>query len=82
MAAPYYYVTPALQEAEVFDLLREFAAQSPNWIFDDPPPTYFAMAERLRARGVVGPLWAYFSILQRLGGSFTRAPAAKAESPA
>jgi len=79
---PYYYVTPALQEAEVFDLLREFAAQSPNWIFDDPPPTYFAMAERLRARGVVGPLWAYFSILQRLGGSFTRAPAAKAESPA
>jgi radical SAM superfamily enzyme YgiQ (UPF0313 family) len=69
---PYYYVTPALEETEVFALLREFAAQSPNWIFDDPPPTYFTMAERLRARGVVGPLWAYFSILQRLGAGFTQ----------
>jgi radical SAM superfamily enzyme YgiQ (UPF0313 family) len=70
---PLYYVTPELQEAEVFELLREFGARSPNWIFDDPPPTYFAMADRLRARGVVGPLWAYFSILQRLGGAFTPA---------
>ncbi len=43
----------------------------PNWVFEDPPPTYFKMAERLRARGVVGPLWCYFSIMQRLGGAFS-----------
>ena len=29
---------------------------------------YYQMAERLRARGVVGPLWAYFAMMQRLGG--------------
>jgi radical SAM superfamily enzyme YgiQ (UPF0313 family) len=64
---PFYYVTPNLTEPEVFGILHEATATLPNWIFSDPPPTYFKMAERLRARGVVGPLWSYFAMMQRLG---------------
>jgi len=77
---PYYYLTPALPEAEVFEQLRGFARQSPNWIFDDPPPAYFAMAERLRARGTVGPLWSYLAILQRWGNSLA-GPAESERAP-
>jgi radical SAM superfamily enzyme YgiQ (UPF0313 family) len=65
---PLYYVTPNLTEAEVFGMLHDATGDLPNWIFADPPPTYFKMAERLRARGVIGPLWSYFAMMQRLGG--------------
>lgn len=65
---PYYYLSPEVSEQGVFDALRGMAGEMPNWVFQDPPAAYFAMAERLRARGVVGPLWSYFSIMQRLGG--------------
>jgi radical SAM superfamily enzyme YgiQ (UPF0313 family) len=64
---PFYYVTPDLTEPEVFGMLHDATRDLPNWIFADPPPGYFKMAERLRARGVVGPLWSYFSMMQRLG---------------
>jgi len=50
----------------VFDMLREFAASSPNWIVADPAPEYAKLVERLRRRGVVGPLWSYLSKIQRL----------------
>ncbi|MBI2924879.1 MAG: cobalamin B12-binding domain-containing protein [Verrucomicrobia bacterium] len=63
---PQYYLSPELTEVEVFDQLHEFSRQSPNWIVGDPPPEYVRMAEKLRARGVVGPLWSYFALLQRL----------------
>jgi radical SAM superfamily enzyme YgiQ (UPF0313 family) len=66
---PRYYLSSAVTESGMFDALRGNAREMPNWVFEDPPPTYFKMAERLRARGVVGPLWCYFSIMQRLGGA-------------
>lgn len=62
---PRYYLSPALTEAAVFAHLNGFARQSPNWIVGDPPPRYLEMAERLRKRGVVGPLWSYFALMQR-----------------
>ena len=77
---PYYHLSPALKEAELFAQLRAFTRRSPNWIIDDPPPAYFAMAERLRARGTVGPLWSYLAILQRWGKSLAD-PAETARPP-
>jgi radical SAM superfamily enzyme YgiQ (UPF0313 family) len=73
LLAPHYYLTPALTENDLFEELRQFARQSPNWIIDDPPPEYFAMAERLRVRGTIGPLWSYLAILQRWGNSLAGA---------
>lgn len=66
LLTPAYYVSPALTVEDVFDRLRQFAGQSPNWIVGDPAPSYARLVERLRSRGVAGPLWSYFSMIQRL----------------
>jgi hypothetical protein len=63
---PAYFLAPGLTEAEVFASLQEFSTRSANWIIGDPPPSYLRMVERLRSRGVSGPLWSYFSAIQRL----------------
>ena len=65
---PFYYIAPPLTQKQVMARLSEVAADMPSWIYDDPPPEYYQMAERLRAKGVVGPLWSYFAMMQRLGG--------------
>lgn len=63
---PKYYLAPGLDAETVFAQLREFARQSPNWIVGDPAPAYTSLVARLRSRGVVGPLWSYLSMIQRL----------------
>jgi hypothetical protein len=71
---PHYYVSPALTEDVIFARLRQVEKDMPNWIFGDPPPGYFRLAERLRKKGFVGPLWSYFPMLQRLGNPAETAP--------
>jgi radical SAM superfamily enzyme YgiQ (UPF0313 family) len=66
LLAPAYYLAPGLTEETVFAHLQESARLSPNWIVGDPVPGYTDLIERLRKRGVVGPLWSYFSMVQRL----------------
>jgi radical SAM superfamily enzyme YgiQ (UPF0313 family) len=63
---PHYYVSSAVTEDEVFARLQDFSRRSPSWIVGDPPPRYLELAARLRARGVVGPLWSYWCTAQRL----------------
>jgi radical SAM superfamily enzyme YgiQ (UPF0313 family) len=63
---PVYYLAPGLTEETVFAELKHFARQSPAWIVGDPVPGYLELMERLRKKGVVGPLWSYFPIVQRL----------------
>lgn len=65
LLSPRYYVSPHLSEAGVFRRLEEFARISPNWIVGDPVPGYAGLVERLRKRGVAGPMWSYLSIIQR-----------------
>lgn len=64
--SPKYYLSPQLTEEQIFAQLREFSRLSPNWIAGDLHPNYLNMAECLRAKGVVGPLWSYFATMQRL----------------
>ncbi len=66
LLAPVYYLAPGLTQEEIFDHLRTFARRSANWIAADPNPGYSHVVERLRQRGVVGPLWSYFAMMQRL----------------
>jgi radical SAM superfamily enzyme YgiQ (UPF0313 family) len=73
---PYYYVSSALTENQVFERLRDYSRRSPAWIVGDPPPRYVEMAARLRARGVIGPLWSYWCAAQRLAPGLVRSPAA------
>lgn len=66
LLAPAYYLAPGLTSEAIFEQLQEFARRSPNWIVGDPDPAYAALVERLRQRNVVGPLWSYFAMIQRL----------------
>jgi radical SAM superfamily enzyme YgiQ (UPF0313 family) len=64
---PVYYFAPRLSESAVRARLQEFARAQPNWIIGDTPPAYQNLVQRLRQKGIVGPLWSYFAMLQRLG---------------
>ncbi len=66
LLVPAYYLSPGLTVESVFEQLREFAGHSPNWIIGDPSPDYARLVERLRKRGVIGPLWSYFAMIRRL----------------
>ncbi|HRZ55197.1 MAG TPA: hypothetical protein P5525_07040, partial [Candidatus Paceibacterota bacterium] len=50
----------------ILNSLSDFVRTNPNWIIGEPPPSFLHLVERLRRRGVVGPLWTYFDMLQRL----------------
>jgi radical SAM superfamily enzyme YgiQ (UPF0313 family) len=63
---PAYYLAEGLTQETVFSQLQEFSRLSPNWIAGDPAPAYARLVERLRQRGIAGPLWGYFSMIQRL----------------
>jgi radical SAM superfamily enzyme YgiQ (UPF0313 family) len=63
---PYYYISDALTEDAIFGQLRDFSRKSPSWIVGDPSPRYLELAARLRSRGIIGPLWSYWSAAQRL----------------
>jgi radical SAM superfamily enzyme YgiQ (UPF0313 family) len=66
LLAPAYYLAPGLSLEEISLKLREFAQQSPRWLSGTPSPAFQTLIARLRQRGVVGPLWSYFSMAQRL----------------
>jgi len=40
-------------------------AKSHNWIIGDPPPDFLLTMDKLRKRGVRGPMWEYVELLQR-----------------
>src|SRR5262249_18399783 len=63
---PTYYFSPDLMQHEIFEQLRQFSSCSPNWIAGDPNASYEAAITRLRQRGVVGPLWSYLAMIQRI----------------
>jgi radical SAM superfamily enzyme YgiQ (UPF0313 family) len=66
LLTPAYYLASGLTPESIFEQLQEFARRSPNWIVGDPDPAYQKLVARLRQRGVAGPLWSYFSMIQRL----------------
>ncbi|MEI7731672.1 MAG: lipid biosynthesis B12-binding/radical SAM protein [Verrucomicrobiota bacterium] len=63
---PCYYLAPDLTADQIFDKMRTFTTRSPSWIPGDPQAGYTQLVERLRKRGVTGPLWSYFAALQRI----------------
>lgn len=73
---PIYYISRDFEQTEqVFDHVRCYSRQSPNWIVGDPSPAFISMVARLRQRGVVGPLWSYAAMVQRLWpGGWTTSP--------
>ncbi len=63
---PHFFFSPHLDPDAVAAELKAFSTASPNWIVNEPQPEYYALTRRLRQRGVVGPLWSYLSLMQRV----------------
>ena len=57
---------PGLTAEFIFERLAEFVRTDPNWIIGEPPASVQRLVERIRQRGLVGPLWTCFGMLQRL----------------
>jgi hypothetical protein len=70
LLTPVYYLAPGLTGERVFEQIERFAEHSPNWITGDTTPAYARLVQRLRARGVAGPLWSYFAMVRRLAPAF------------
>lgn len=63
---PHFYLSPELTFEQVAAELQSFSRTSSNWIVTEPGPDYAALAARLRQRGVVGPMWSYLALMQRV----------------
>ncbi|MGZ5441348.1 MAG: lipid biosynthesis B12-binding/radical SAM protein [Thermoanaerobaculia bacterium] len=63
---PHYYFAPGLSGAMVCEELNRFSAAAPEWIVNEPNEQYYALARKLRRRGVAGPLWNHLATLQRM----------------
>ncbi len=57
--SPTYYHAPALTYERMADLLKQFRSRTPRWIVGQPIEEMVTMLGRLRARGVIGPMWEF-----------------------
>ncbi|MFT3868089.1 MAG: lipid biosynthesis B12-binding/radical SAM protein [Nibricoccus sp.] len=62
---PRFYLAPGFTVKDVYARLSQVRTQSHNWIIGDPPPDFLVTMDKLRRRGVRGPMWEYVELLQR-----------------
>ena len=63
---PRFYVEPPLTTPLLMERLRQHQETRHNWVLGDPPPLFAETMEKLRKRGVKGPMWEYIEFLQRM----------------
>lgn len=56
---PVFYVSPLITKERINEILRSFHDASPNWIIDDAPPELVEVMNKLRKKGINGPLWEF-----------------------
>ena len=66
LVEPRFYLAPGFTAASLLARLREVQRTAPNWVVGDPPPAFLTTMDKLRQRGVRGPMWEYVDLLQRL----------------
>jgi radical SAM superfamily enzyme YgiQ (UPF0313 family) len=66
LVEPRFFLEPPLTMDGIFDRLKETQRSASNWAVGDPPPVFVETMAKLRKRGVVGPMWEYAELLQRL----------------
>jgi radical SAM superfamily enzyme YgiQ (UPF0313 family) len=62
---PRFYLAPGFTSEGLYGRLNEVRAKAHNWIIGDPPPAFVATMDKLRQRGVRGPMWEFVELLQR-----------------
>jgi radical SAM superfamily enzyme YgiQ (UPF0313 family) len=69
LVEPRFFLEPPFTVAGLFARLQEEQRTASNWVVGDPPPVFLKAMEKLRRRGVRGPMWEYIELLQRLSGT-------------
>ncbi|MCP5527674.1 MAG: radical SAM protein [Verrucomicrobiales bacterium] len=69
---PFHYLAPGLTAEQLTERLEAHVKTDPNWIVGDPPASFQPLVRRLRQRGVAGPLWTYFAMLQKFAPAASR----------
>lgn len=65
LVEPRFYLAPDFKVDTLYQKLNAVRLQNNNWIIGDPPPDFLVTVEKLRKRGVQGPMWEYVELLQR-----------------
>ena len=65
LVEPRFYLSPGFTVDTLYKRLDAVRSKSNNWIIGDPPPDFLVTVEKLRRRGVRGPMWEYVELLQR-----------------
>jgi radical SAM superfamily enzyme YgiQ (UPF0313 family) len=68
LVEPKFYIAPGMTVETLHTRLRDYQREHPNWVVGDPPPAFTQTMEKLRRRGVRGPMWEYAELLQRIQG--------------
>ena len=66
LVEPRFYLAPDFAVESLYARLREVQRTAHDWVVGDPPPAFLATMDKLRQRGVRGPMWEYVELLQRL----------------
>jgi radical SAM superfamily enzyme YgiQ (UPF0313 family) len=66
LVEPRFYLEPPFTVADLRARLQEEQRTASNWAVGDPPPVLVEAMEKLRRRGVRGPMWEYIELLRRL----------------
>jgi len=65
LATPRFYLEPPLTTQGLYAKLSAFRENAHNWVVGDPTPEFIVTMDKLRRRGIRGPLWEYIEVLQR-----------------
>ena len=65
LVEPRFYLAPDFKVDTLYQKLNALRLKCNNWIIGDPPPDFLVTVEKLRKRGIQGPMWEYVELLQR-----------------
>ena len=66
LTEPRFFLEAPFTVEGLLSRLQEEQRAAHNWAIGDPPPVFVETMEKLRRRGVRGPMWEYIELLQRL----------------
>jgi radical SAM superfamily enzyme YgiQ (UPF0313 family) len=69
LVEPRFFLEPPFTVESLYARLQEEQRTAPNWAVGDPPPVFVEAMQKLRQRGVRGPMWEYIELLRRLSGA-------------
>lgn len=59
---PFFYLAPELTLPQITAHMNSCSARSRSWIYGELPDQFIAVSQKLRQRGVEGPLWEYLIV--------------------